>query len=249
MSLVVVIGATAIFPTVTLSSCYHFLSTRLVLGMKGAAGFPAVVRETVLLALLISLLFQLWFAPYGWNWFPNPKLAGVAGCYAAAMLLGAFLLVVNGVFRSTLDTAAGTRRKLLLAQIGGSHRSSLVTTGSLLVVGVGVWQLLSMADAVSLILSSPVETIKGAYRLLIVGSMLRNVQSTLWSDMYVSLVEITGGLILGGGMALVVSEALSVSPVFRKLMQRLLPLAYAAPVVLVPWWSCGYSGSLCSTKS
>lgn len=212
---------------VVFAACYHYLNGRFILGLEWGEAKQEVIRGSILQALFICLISQVWVGPYGWMFF-WPGTQFIERIYAAAILLFIILGLVNDECRYSFDQTSKARGDTIRAMLtGGSWR--LILDIWLIVLAVaGLWQILSLSGFDPFI-SSPLAILKGGYYLVFTYPY---GQSVFWSDIPISLGEILGGLILGGGAALIVSKAASVSPTIKSYVHRFLPLTFVLPVLL-----------------
>lgn len=199
---------------VSLFACYRFLGLRVALSLSWREAALKVLREAILQALLFYVLFQVWL-PDGWMIFSNTK---VDVAYTLIVLLLAFVFFLNRIFQSKFTAGAETQGTVLDKQIisRGSHWG----IGLLLVVCFVGWQLFSRHFRVG----SPVAVIETIYPLLASGE--------IFFDIAISLLEVSAGLILGGGIAVVISKSMADKVPFRNLMFSLLPLTFIVPIML-----------------
>jgi ABC-type nitrate/sulfonate/bicarbonate transport system permease component len=167
--------------------------------------------------LILSVQSELWMV------YPG---SGHTVNYAVMFSLVLFLIVVKWVYRSSLDYTAGVRKAILLGELSNRNQASLWGAMLLVLLCLVAWQLLGMVEYLQV---SPVSVFR-VFSLLV-------SEAHIWNDVRVSLLEIFGGLVIGGGVALIISMGLSRSVIFRNLMLPLLPLTYVVPIVLLPAWS------------
>ena len=202
----ITLGVAAAGPTVFLGACYHHLAARnLATSHRGRARF-IVLRSIFVLALFVSILWQLFFVTaWPWKW-TNSEFYMVAGWTAAALIVG-----VESVINAVTGWSLG--RDIESLQVVLTKESPLRASGSFIgAVGITIacliaWQLCS--DFFQEI-PTPTETIRSAYALLVTGTA--NVfkgAGTIWNDLQVSLIEIAGGLAVAVLIALFFSEVIS----------------------------------------
>lgn len=100
---------------VTLSSCYHCVAARSILGLQGREAWTYVLREAILHALFFALISQSWFQYWDWSSFPYRGGAGVG--FGVLTVLVVILFLVNWIFRSDFELSAG-RHGTILIQFG-----------------------------------------------------------------------------------------------------------------------------------
>ncbi len=222
-------------PAVALAACYHFLTARLTLGLERRRVVSEVGRAVVLQGFFISVLLDMSVGVERWIIYPGMKGRPIS--YAVLVSLVVSLLAVNWVFRSSFDHTASVRGEILLGELRNRDSSSLWRAMLLVLLGLAAWQVLS---GIGLLRTSPVDVLKALVFLISGGE--------IGEDISVSLVEIFGGIILGGGVALLATMGLSGGVASKTLMLALLPVTYVAPIALLPVWLgwLGYVGSVWS---
>jgi ABC-type nitrate/sulfonate/bicarbonate transport system permease component len=206
---------------VTLCSCYHFLAGRSLLGLQGNELRRYVAREATLQALFISLISQIWVQRWMWFIFAWPRNPAMG--FGVLAVLVVFLGFVNWVFRSNFDVIAEKGSTVLSKELSGAGWQSFLGVLLLTVACLATWQLFSAARF-NFLHSSLLEALKAAYYLFMSGE--------IWGDIGRSLLELVGGIVLGGSIALVVFALLSTTMTFRNFLFLLLPLTHIAPIVL-----------------
>ena len=206
---------------VTLCSCYHFLAGRSLLGLQGNELRRYVAREATLQALFISLISQIWVQRWMWFIFAWPRNPAMG--FGVLAVLVVFLGFVNWVFRSNFDVIAEMGSTVLSKELSGAGWQSFLGVLLLTVACLATWQLFSAARF-NFLHSSLLEALKAAYYLFMSGE--------IWGDIGRSLLELVGGIVLGGSIALVVFALLSTTMTFRNFLFLLLPLTHIALIVL-----------------
>jgi len=233
---VTVMGIIAAFPTVTLSAIYYFLSARSTLGLNGREARPQVVRGTILQALLICLLWQVWLQPYGWRWF-IPQVADIASGYAAMVLLAVFILLVDRTCQLDFNRAATLHEQNVFRELSEKRRHSLFGALLLAVLCVMLWQVFNRPMKTYFVIDPPLEVLTAGYRLLLVG--LPRTDTPIWEYIYVSFKEISAGLLVSGGVALCVVKLMGANPEVPSSLRNFIPLTFVAPIplgVIVIYW-------------
>lgn len=229
---VLTISVVAVFPTVVLSTCYYFLSTRFTFGAEWRKARPQVIREIILQTFFISLLSQIWIYPYGWDWLNFPLSRNASEGFTVLILLVAFLFFLELVFRSSFSHTAGIRGTILVRELTSRNWSSLLGAMALAVGCVILWVFFSEPLRKYFLISSPLKIFKTGYVLLTSGGGKPHVGEPIWQHIGVSLLEIFGGIGLAGAAALVVYKGLCTSDTLRKAILPVLPLTYLAPTIL-----------------
>ncbi|MBI2988396.1 MAG: hypothetical protein HYY45_16640 [Deltaproteobacteria bacterium] len=178
-----VVGVLAILPTTALSACYYFLSVcELSDSLERGGTWKYTLRETILLALLASLIFQVWIHPYGWNWFDFIVSKSSAAGYLVVILLVGFLFLVELIFKSGFKNAATRRGAIIIKEVQNRNWNSLLE--SVLFVGscMVLWQLASVPLAKYFLISSPANTLTAAYRILTDKLNIAGIEFIRWED-------------------------------------------------------------------
>jgi ABC-type nitrate/sulfonate/bicarbonate transport system permease component len=207
---------------VTLCNCYHYLAARSLLRLERYEALTYSLREGVLQGLFISLISQIWLQRWLWFgfWAPVMKPPAGFGVLTVVMVLIAF---VNWIFRSSLEVTAKTRATIQTKELDKPERRSFLGVGLIAFGCFVIWHLFS-ALRFNFLRSSPREALNAAYYLFVSGE--------IWNDIAVSLLEIVGGMILGGSVGLAVFAFFSFTPNFRKVLFPLIPMTYISPIVL-----------------
>ncbi len=221
---------------VTLSTCYHFLSGRSTPGLEHHTTRGHVRNATILHALFITLISQLWLSSdtesYGWDWLAVPMWVGVTGAYGVLTFLVVLLFLLDRVFQFSFDRTAEVRGTLLTREVADRNWSSLGGAVLLSLLCLILWYLVSRWGFYPVV-GSPVKTftqLPSLFRSTLVLSPL--LEGTIWRHLGVSLLEVCGGLIAAGGAASLVVRGMSMNSTFKTWMNLLLPLTYVAPMVL-----------------
>ena len=142
------------------------------------------------------------------------------------------VLLCNLAFSWTLDSTAESRRLELLRTFQFNDLKSL--GGGLLIVVAGsiLWQVFGQTVKENFSIELPAEVTKAIVRLLVAGTRaILESKPTIWSDIQVSLVEVSGGIALATLLAVPIIELM-----FRinspKFSSALLSLTCIAPVDL-----------------
>ena len=222
-------GVFAAGPTILLASCYGCLTDGVQLKRQKPHIRLHLVREVFLLALLLSILWQLFF-PIAWPW--EWLVQHLSANYAAVIAIMIAVLLCNLAFSWTLDSTAESRRLELLRTFQFNDLKSL--GGGLLIVVAGsiLWQVFGQTVKENFSIELPAEMTKAIVRLLVAGTRaILESKPTIWSDIQVSLVEVSGGIALATLLAVPIIELM-----FRinspKFSSALLSLTCIAPVGL-----------------
>ena len=219
------------FVAVMLCSCYHYLVARCIFGLEGHETRVHVAREAILQALLISLLSQIWTGY--WKWFEFAALYQPATGWGAFIALLGLLFFINWVFRSNFDLIA-VRRGIILNN--DSNNASWKSCLAPLLFAVGffiIWHAV-VSLRFPRFQSSLLGVVEAGYQLLKNGDIS--------GDVGISLLEIFGGILLGGCIAFVAFWLMFAQGVIRNALCTVLPLLYLSPIVLwlLAWFMLGW---------
>lgn len=216
--------------TAILCGCYYYLVAFSILGLETGATRTYVARETTLQVLLFSLISQLWVEH--WNWFEFAATSQPASGLGVLSTLLVMLLFINWIFRSDFDLTAeqcGTILKHFHSETWKSACGFLLFALSFLILWhlVGYWRFPRWHH-------SPIGVVQASYHLL--------AESGIYRDTGVSLLELLGGTVLGGSVAMLVIALVSVDGVIRKALMLMLPLWNISPIVLwlFSWVAVGW---------
>jgi len=202
---------------VALCACYYYIAARSSLGPQGHHAWTFAAREAILQALLVSLISQLWVSH--WQWFTFTQFMKVGpGLGAFATLIG-LIGLINWCFRSNFELTTNRRAAIRSQEIDGNvaldlnplQTSAIYELTLLAVTCLVVWLLFGAA-------------LTAAYNLIL--------HAEIWGDIGLSLLEVIGGLVLGGLAAQGMFVLLSHKASFRKIMFPLLQLTQISAIVL-----------------
>jgi sulfonate transport system permease protein len=221
---------------VTLYTCYHYLNSRVILQLEWVEARQELIRGSVLQALFISIISLVWLGPYGWNffWLGVPFIDSI---YAAAILLVVVIVLVNGICRYSFEQTSLARGEIIRRMLIRESHRSILDAWLIFAAFVLSWEVLSLSDLGPFI-SSPSAILKEGYHLIFTYEYR---QSVFINDIPISLVEVVGGLILGGITAFAVSKAESLAPIIKPYVLPLLPITYVVPI-LFPLCLMGWVG-------
>lgn len=224
------VGCTA----VVLFTCYHFLTLRIVLGLRWKQTLLLLGKFIILQALLFSLLFSQVLSEFGWIWLFIQRRLSLDVIYSFFILLMLFIFLLDRVFQSDFDKTANTRAKALFKELASASPSSLWGAMLLVIIFLIFWQFFSSTSlGRDLPLATPLDVLQAGYRLLASGTDKQYAPGEpIWrnTDIVVSVLEVIIGLTLGGCAALLVSNRMSVRDTLRSFMLPLIPLTFAVPI-------------------
>jgi len=218
---------------VSLFSCYEYLVLKSSFNWRWRQILSEVARTSILQGLFISFISQLFLASFGWDWYnflTFIRPTGINGVYAAIILLSVILFMLSRVFRSNFEDAAKTRGAVIIKELAARGWSSL--SGAILFVAVSlvIWQLLSLTILYPFI-SSPLDVVNAMHSLLALGIDMPYAQGLIWDHIGISILEVFGGLAVGGGIAFLTSRGSRTNGSFKIWAQSILPLTYVMPLI------------------
>jgi ABC-type nitrate/sulfonate/bicarbonate transport system permease component len=202
-------------------SCYYYLVGTSVLRLEGPEVRTFVARETTLQVLLFSLIAQFWLLY--WKWFL------FAATYQAPEGLGVFivivvlLMVIQWIFRFDFELVAEQHGSILYEDL---KSPTLRWMGGFLLFTLAftvIWERMGHIRFPHRS-GSPLGAISAGYDFL--------AHREIYIDIQVSLLEMLGGIVLGGLIAIIVSAFMSANNFFRNATTPLLPLSNISPMVL-----------------
>jgi ABC-type nitrate/sulfonate/bicarbonate transport system permease component len=221
----ITLGVIAAGPTVLLASCYFHLSSRVLLKVEGRRLQLRMAPAVFLLALFISLLWQLFFPSiWPWKWLITGSISAASS--AAVILVMAIVILTNLLSEWSFDR--GQDAPTLIFMSGLHRRDSRSLAGALLVLVLALflWQLSAPILKSFLSIEPPLAVGRAVHRLLVAGTeALHESRPTIWPDIRLSPQEIAGGLVLAGVTGIFAATAF-------KRSQGLVSLTYVTPVVL-----------------
>jgi len=218
--------------TVSLSTCYSYLAARFILGLERRKLYHHLLRLMILESFFISLISQAWVGEYGWISYFVMRQGGTAYGYAALLVMVTFLFLIELSFRSSFILTAQLRSTTITKELPKANRRSLWGVFLFVLMCLVAWHLLRVPLMRYLSLASPIEILKAAYGMVVAGSPTSKVDVPMWQHLTVSFVEMSVGLMISGGAALVVRKLLSSFGTFRTIVLPLLPLTYSVPLVV-----------------
>jgi len=234
-------GVMATGPSVFLAACYNYLHARArTHGDKTKIGL-ALFREILLFALLLTLLWQLFFPRvWPWGWLVHSLGAN----YAAVSAIAAAVFFVNLLCRWTLRdrTESNDPKRIDHSQHRNSH--SLIVLLLLILIILTLWQVLGLIVGNTIGIVAPIEVAQAIFQLLVTSSsaLIDKRTMTLWFDIEVSLVELFAGVGLATLLAMAFVKASS-NHLSLKLSSLIMAVTCIAPIALtnliMVWFGIG----------
>ena len=202
-------GVIAAGPTVFLASCYYHLTYRSLLKAENRRFRFQVARSIFLLALLISLLWQL-FLPsnWPWKWLLSERVTAIS--FAAFILVATVVILTNLLSRWSPDIDLQSRPPILANQLERTDSRSLLGAIIIWVLCLFFWHLSEHAWKTVFLIEGPVEIGNAIQRLLIRGTPAVDKSAvTIWPDIKLSLLEISGGITVSGFGGFLIAQTFS----------------------------------------
>jgi len=208
-----------------LCACYHYIASQSLLGLQPRQAWAYAAREVLLQVLLITLIAQIWVSH--WQWFTFTIFLKADVGLEVFIVLAVLIGLIDWCFHSSFEPTADRRAAIQTQEINNEglktiFRFTLLAGGCLV-----IWQLLCV---LGLNVRQPYMVLTAAYYLISLGE--------IWGAIGLSLLEVIGGIILGGLVAQAVFMALSTESIFRKLLFSMLPLTHISAIVL---WLVAFS--------
>jgi len=220
-------GVMATGPSVFLAACYNYLHARArTHGDKTKIGL-ALFREVLLFALLLTLLWQVFFPRvWPWGWLVHSLEAN----YAAVIAIAAAVFFVNLLSRWTLHDNKELIEAKRIDQSQGQNSHLLIALLLLIFIILTLWYALSLAFEVI----APVDVGQAIIQLLVTTSRAFTDKrtTTLWFDIGVSLVNIFAGIGIGAVLAVLFVHAVS-KCLSLKVSSLTMAVTCIAPIALV----------------
>jgi ABC-type nitrate/sulfonate/bicarbonate transport system permease component len=239
----IVAGAMATGPSVFLAACYYYLCAQAQKRAYTTRTQLTLFRETFLFALLLTVLWQIFFPrAWPWGWLVHSLPAN----YAVVLVIASSVLVVNLICRWALQDRMKPEEGMTSDPV---PRQSLHPLVSFLLLGfivLSVWQTLSLAIRNDFRIVAPVEVGQALLQLLLIGSnaFADKRTTTLWFDIGVSLVNIFAAAGLATLLAITFVKAGS-QYLSLKLLSLTMAFTCIAPIALANlimiWFGIGLS--------
>ena len=224
-------GTVASVPVVLLGACYYYHASRELHKSEKSLSRFYVVRSIFPLSLLLCLLWQLFMVnPWPWAWVGSDPRSGLS--WLTAILIATVVILGNFFFHWSIVGAADLRRNLLRFELRNSSSHSLKGVCILSVVCLVAWQLFQPALKAIFPIEPPLSVGAAIFDFLVIGHRGVSHIGTIWSDIYVSSVEIIGGIVLATVLAFPICEGFVRNSRLAKIHWIVLAM-YVAPAVLV----------------
>ncbi len=199
-------GLMATGPSVFLAACYNYLHARArTHGDKTKIGL-ALFREVLLFALLLTLLWQVFFPRvWPWGWLVH----SLAANYAAVSAIVAAVFFVNLLCRWTLRDRTESNDAKRIDQSQRQNSYSLIASLFLILIILTLWQVLGSTVRNKFGIAAPIEVGQAIVQLLVTGSdaFADKRTTTIWFDIGVSLVNIFAAVGLAALLAMAFVKA------------------------------------------
>ena len=229
----------AISPNVIFAGCYYHLSARYILQLNQRSALSVIASSILLQAVLFSFLAQVFLYRDGWQWFPYPGHAWMARPVATILLVGGFLLLLQRITGNDFEKTAEMTSIATVRQLRDSNWITFLAAGILWFLCFAFWDRFYVFLRDFFAIAPFWLVIRASYRLLTTGSMIANMESTLWHDVAVSAQEITEGLLVSGVLAFIAVRVLRAAAGLRLRVSWLFVFGNTLPIVvaimLMPW--------------
>jgi ABC-type nitrate/sulfonate/bicarbonate transport system permease component len=203
--------------TIFLFSCYSYLAQCFLLKHSWAQARGKIFRSSIIHGLLVAVISQLWYGPYGWRffWLGQEQTARI---YAAVVLTFLVVAIINDSFHYSFEDDVIETGEILTRLIKIKCRLPGIIL--LLFIAMGLtWQFWNLAE----------------------GFGALNRETNTFFNFSISISEIIGGLIIAGAMITLLSELTARKPGLRHLVSSILPQTIIVPIFL-PLWLMGIFG-------
>lgn len=212
--------------TVALSISFCYLEAAGSDGLTRGERWLLLLQSAVAQALLVSLLGQMWMSR--WEWLFTTQDAGIERGYALVLFLMVVISLVESRCGLGLSEPPGWQRGVILKQLREASWRSMLGAGTVGIVLLLIWQILSLSGLDS-VLGSPLNVLASVYALLVLGTELPKMDWPIWWDIAISVFEVAMGLVLAGGLVLLVQKGIPIArtsglPHVTHIVPILLPL-------------------------
>ena len=234
-------GVMATGPSVFLAACYNYLHAHArTHGAKTRIGL-ALFREVLLFALLLTLLWQVFFPRvWPWGWLVHSLEAN----YAAVSAIAAAVFFVNLLCRWTLRDRTESNDAMGIDHSQRQNSHSLMAALLLIFVILSLWQVLDSTVGNEFEIAGPIEIGQAIVQLLVTSSnaFMDKRTTTMWFDVEISLVNIFAGVGLATLLAMAFVKASS-NYLSLKLSSLIVAVTCIAPIALtnliMVWFGIG----------
>lgn len=234
-------GVMATGPSVFLAACYNYLHAHArTHGAKTRIGL-ALFREVLLFALLLTLLWQVFFPRvWPWGWLVHSLEAN----YAAVSAIAAAVFFVNLLCRWTLRDRTESNDAMGIDHSQRQNSHSLMAALLLIFIILSLWQVLDSTVGNEFEIAGPIEIGQAIVQLLVTSSnaFMDKRTTTMWFDVEISLVNIFAGVGLATLLAMAFVKASS-NYLSLKLSSLIVAVTCIAPIALtnliMVWFGIG----------
>ena len=234
-------GVMATGPSVFLAACYNYLHAHArTHGDKTRIGL-ALFREVLLFALLLTLLWQVFFPRvWPWGWLVHSLEAN----YAAVSAIAAAVFFVNLLCRWTLRDRTESNDAMGIDHSQRQNSHSLMAALLLIFIILSLWQVLDSTVGNEFEIAGPIEIGQAIVQLLVTSSnaFMDKRTTTMWFDVEISLVNIFAGVGLATLLAMAFVKASS-NYMSLKLSSLIVAVTCIAPIALtnliMVWFGIG----------
>jgi ABC-type nitrate/sulfonate/bicarbonate transport system permease component len=234
-------GVIATGPSVFLAGCYNYLYARAqTYGDKTKIGF-VLFREVLLFALLLTLLWQLFFPRvWPWGWLVH----SLAANYAVVSAIAATVFLVNLLCGWTLRDRADSSDARRIDEFQRRNSHPLIALLFLILVMLTLWQVVGSTVRNKFGIAAPMEVGQAIFQLLVTSSnaFMDKRTMTIWFDIEASLFNIFAGVGLTTLLAMAFVKAGS-KYLSLKLSSLIMALTCLAPIALgnlvMTWFGIG----------
>ena len=234
-------GVMATGPSVFLAACYNYLHAHArTHGDKTRIGL-ALFREVLLFALLLTLLWQVFFPRvWPWGWLVHSLEAN----YAAVSAIAAAVFFVNLLCRWTLRDRTESNDAMGIDHSQRQNSHSLMAALLLIFIILSLWQVLDSTVGNEFEIAGLIEIGQAIVQLLVTSSnaFMDKRTTTMWFDVEISLVNIFAGVGLATLLAMAFVKASS-NYLSLKLSSLIVAVTCIAPIALtnliMVWFGIG----------
>ena len=205
----------------TLAVVYHFLSARYYLKYPHWESFSYTAGEVALQSLFFALLAQR--SERSWGWMSFGATYNIQMGAVALTLVLALVVLVNFVFRRSFLMECEKRLTVHVKELQLSNRLFPLGVALLTIGWILVWHI----TCVTVDFKSSLYPIPALGHM---GELL--IAPSPWGEIWTSMVEVGGGILFGGLVALITSIFLARSEVAVNLVSKILLSMYITPIIV-----------------